>query len=308
MTARILEQANKTLAGAGIKSARLDAEVLLSHILGCNRIDLYLDRKRTLSEKELAAFSSLINRRAKREPVAYIVGFKEFWSRKIKVTPDVLIPRPETEGIVELAVKLLSPSSMGEDKGEGDRSPPPYLPHQWGGNLNILDLCTGSGCLAAALAVEFPNAKITVTDISHAAIEVAKENLAFAGGRITFCTGDLFSVFDGSRVTGHGPCKFDLITANPPYIPEKDFDKLEPEITKYEPRAALSAGSDGLAFSRKILKDGPAFLKPNGTMIMEIGTGQSAKLADEALKKGYYKKVFSAKDYSGTDRYIVAQL
>lgn len=279
MINEILCDAGRKLSDAGIESAQLDSELLLAYVLGCERVDLYLDRKRKIEADKAARFASLIERRAKREPVAYILGLAEFWSRKIKVTPDVLIPRPETEGIVELALKTV----------DGKQTP-----------LSILDLCTGSGCVAAALAAELPDAEITVTDISPSAIEVAKENLAFAGDRITFCTGDLFGPL-------HDP-RFDLITANPPYIPDQDFAGLEPEITKYEPIRALKAGPDGLAFSTRILKDAPALLKPGGVLIMEIGKDQAGTLKDEALKTGSFKKVDAVKDYSGIERYIVARL
>lgn len=273
---QILKKAQDELKSIDIESAKLDAEVLLAHILKLERIDLYLDRKKILSEDEFNQFNTLLSRRKKREPVAYIIGYKEFWSLKIKLTKDVLIPRPETEGVVELALKHL------KEKNE----------------LEILDLCTGSGCIAAAFAKELPDAKITATDISPGAIEIAQENLKFADERTICLIGDLFEAVYISK-------KFDLITANPPYISPSDFEDLPCDIRQYEPPVALKDPFDGLAISKRILKDAPAFLKDDGLMIMEMGINQAAHLKDYARQNKLYKKVEVAKDYAGIERYLI---
>lgn len=273
------------LARHGIETARLDAEVLLSHTIGASRIDLHLNKDRPLSANERQRFISSIKRRQKREPVAYITGRREFWSLDIEVNQSVLIPRPETEGIIEQAIRLY--------KG---RTP------------DILDLCTGSGCVAAALATEFPASKITVSDISGDAIAVARRNLAFAGGGITFLTGDLFSALHQSPITDHRSRRFDLITANPPYIAEGDLKGLDCDIRRYEPREALLAGPDGLAISKRILKDAPEFLKEGGHLIIEIGIRQAASLKEFALNTCRYGTVAVVQDHSSIERYLVCGL
>ncbi|OGQ06395.1 MAG: protein-(glutamine-N5) methyltransferase, release factor-specific [Deltaproteobacteria bacterium RIFCSPLOWO2_01_44_7] len=246
MIRELLEKAEQQLYDVGCETPRLDAEVLLAYVLGCERHEIYTATTRYLVPGgKLEVFKSYIERRLKREPVAYIVGYKEFWSIKIKVTPAVLIPRPETEEVVEKALKILDQGLWIKDHGP-----------------EILDLCTGSGCIAAALAKEIPNAKIVVTDISEDALEVARQNLAFANGRIQFIKSDLFENVKG---------QFDLIVSNPPYIPTQAIQKLEPEITQFEPKLALDGGSDGLDFVRRIRQDAPKFLKTGGQLILENG-------------------------------------
>ncbi|MDO8526278.1 MAG: peptide chain release factor N(5)-glutamine methyltransferase [Deltaproteobacteria bacterium] len=237
MIVQWINEAEKELAAAGVETPRLDAELLLAHVLGCERFELYLAVPGQPSAISKKKFDDYIERRIKREPVAYIIGCKEFWSILIKVTPDVLIPRPETEAVVEKALKL-------------------------SGHRTILDLCTGSGCIAAALATEFPQAHITVVDISKEALTVAKENLKFAGDRITFVEGNLFENVRG---------QFDLIVSNPPYIPTSICDTLMPEVKFFEPRRALDGGANGLDFVEKIRQYAPNFLKPDGHLILENG-------------------------------------
>ena len=190
-------------------------------------------------------FESYVQRRIKNEPIAYIVGYKEFWSLKIKVTPAVLIPRPATENLVEKAVGILDRGLWTVDNGP-----------------KILDLCTGSGAIAAALAKELPTAKIVAADISEEALQVAKENLKFAEDRVTLIQSNLFE-----KITG----KFDLILSNPPYIPREVVLNLDPDITNYEPHLALDGGEDGLDFIQKIRQDAPNFLKETGWLILENG-------------------------------------
>ena len=283
----ILEWAINAFENADIESPKLDAEILLAQIVNLERLDLYFNRDRILTHNEEAQFKSLVKRRAQREPVAYILGYKEFWSLKIATTPDVLIPRPETEGVVELSLKHFKDSRHEE--------------------IDILDLCTGSGCIAAALATELPRAKIVATDISPEALNVAKQNLVFAGNRINFFIGDLFSALHESRVTNHESRKFDLITANPPYIAPKDLETLPPEIRRYEPLMALNGGLEGLAISKRILNDAWQYLKDSGLLIMEMGINQSKLLENYARQIKKYNVVKTIKDYSGIERYLILQ-
>lgn len=281
------------LAKRGIDTARLDAEVLLAHTLGTSRVDLILERDSVIPPDAGQRFISYIKRRQKREPVAYVTGHKEFWSLDIKVNPAVLIPRPETEGIIEKALDVIARSEATKRSPKG---------------LDILDLCTGSGCVAAALATELPHAKLSVADISPDAIEVAKRNLAFAGDRIAFFTGDLFAPFHRSPITNHQSPEFDLITANPPYISESDFTGLDEDIRRYEPREALLAGPDGLSISKRIIEEGYRYLKPGGTIIIEIGAGQAAPLLAYVKNTGKYSGLGVVKDHSGIDRFLVSGL
>lgn len=231
----ILEKAIGELEAAGCETPRLDAEVLLAHALGCERFQIFSTWCQAPGGK-IRMFKNFIERRKRREPVAYITGTKEFWSLPIKVTPDVLIPRPETEAVVEAALKVF--------------------------RSTILDLCTGSGCIAAALAKELPHAQLTVSDISAKAMVVAKENLKFAGDRVTLIQSDLFQNIEG---------KFDMIVSNPPYVASTEWETLPPEIKNYETRLALDGGPAGLDFIRRIRQDATRFLKPDGWLILENG-------------------------------------
>ena len=275
----LLDTAEKRLAENDVDTPRLDAEVLISHVLNCARADLYTQRERRLTPKQQKLIKEHMERRAAGEPVAYITGTKEFWSIPIRVTPDVLIPRPETELVVERALEIV---------GKKDR------------RVDILDLCTGSGCIAAALATELPQAQITVTDVSKKAIEMAKRNLSFAKGRVHFHIGDLFEALPK-------PQAFDLITANPPYVPTSHKRYLPREIADREPEIALYAGKSGLDFMARIIEDGSRFLKPGGWLVMEMGLGQTAKLQRSAEQFGGYGQVVVSEDLARIERVISLQ-
>ncbi|MFH0799589.1 MAG: peptide chain release factor N(5)-glutamine methyltransferase [Pseudomonadota bacterium] len=292
----LINSAEQRLSEADVESARLDAEVLLAHTLGVQRVDLYTGRREEPAAEAVGRFQDCVRRRAEGCPVAYITGIKEFWSIPIRVTQEVLIPRPETELIVERSLSIFTSDE-----------------------LKILDLCTGSGCVAAALAKELPGARFVVTDISQAALEMARVNLAFAPGRVEFCQGDLFSPLlckEGqgevdprstpprpSPYKGEGPV-FDLITANPPYIPTGHRDMLCREITEHEPDIALYGGKSGLDFMARIIEDAAAFLKPGGWLVMEMGLGQADKLKAMADECGGYSDAVISKDLAGIERVI----
>jgi len=296
-----LNWAIEILENKGIEQSRLDVELILADILVCQRVDLYLNKDRILNDNESLKFELNINRRSFREPVAYILGFKEFWSREIRVTKYVLIPRPETEGIVELACAIFKDSKTSlidaqtlaifkKDK-------------QVSRDFDILDLCTGSGCIAAALASEFSEAGIVVTDISNAALNIAKENLSFAKNRVNIYEGDLFDAL--GNLEEHKNIKFDLITSNPPYISKEYMNTLPDDIKKYEPYQALEAGIDGLAISKRIVEISWNYLKPKGVLILEIGFDQGERLMQYCNLLNKYNFVKVIKDYSGLDRYLV---
>ena len=269
-----------------IPNPRLDAELLLAHVLGCRRIDLYTGHEKTIPEKKLADFKSLIERRVKLEPLQYIVGETEFWGLKIRVTPDVLIPRPETELLVEEALKTSPPAPLLHDAGEGCR--------RRGEEIYILDIGTGSGCIAIALVKNLPDAKVTATDISKEALAIAQQNAEANGiaDRIEFILSDIapWKTFQAAgRV-------FDLIVSNPPYIPTNEFPDLQPEVRDFEPRRALDGGSDGMDVIKSILTEAPSFLRRGGRLLLEIGDGA-------AVKKEMNLKI--RKDYAGKDRIAI---
>ncbi len=272
-----INSAEEVLANAGIESARLDAELVVAHALGTGRAELYLRRGEEIDGAAQESLRAALSRRAERCPLAYITGVKEFWSIPIRVTPDVLVPRPDTETLVEEALGIAG----GTD-----------------GEPRILDLCAGSGCIAAALACELCRARFVVADISDEALCVARENLATAAGRVDFVRSDLFSGLKGQP-------PFDMIVTNPPYVREGDFDGLPPEIAKYEPRQALCAGESGLDFISRIIEDAPGFLKPGGWLLMEVGQGQADACISMATALEGYDTARTAKDLAGIERVVL---
>lgn len=273
----ILAHASQALEAAGVDTPRLDAEVLLSHVLRIKRVDLILKRDKAISDEHHTRFDRLIEERIRRRPVSQIVGVREFWSLPITVNEHVLTPRPETEGIVEFSLERFPRDA----------------------ELRILDLCTGSGCIAAALATEFPKAHITATDLSSKALDVARENLAFAANRTELLQGNLFDIF-GSR-------QFDLIVSNPPYISENDCRTLPPEVRDYEPMEALSGGRDGLAILRKIAQYAPKYINSGGWLVVEIGMGQVRAVSEMFIDTEQFSKISIERDLAGIERIIAAR-
>jgi release factor glutamine methyltransferase len=267
-----LQNADVKIAKGGSDTSRLDAEVLLSHLLGVERIELYISRKSSLSKIQVLKYNKLTSRRAKGEPVAYITGLKEFWSRPVKVTRDVLIPRPETELLIEEVL------SLHPDKSA---------------SIDILDLCTGSGCIPMALSAELPLAKITATDLSKKALKIARSNNPDS---VKFFPGDLFDALPNNL-------KFDIITANPPYIPDGEAHLLQKDIIDYEPRLALLGGERGLDLIARILKKAPEHLADGGRLLLEVGEGQMKDIVCCACDAGFTQTKIT-KDLSGRERVI----
>jgi release factor glutamine methyltransferase len=274
----LLQTAEARLVSAQTESPRLDAEVLLAHLLKVSRADLYLRRNDPVQEEIAALYDAWIGQRARRCPVAYLTGVKEFWSIPIKVTPAVLIPRPETETLVEAALKQIV-----------DRSAP----------LQILDLCTGSGCIAAALACELSAAHISVVDLFPEVITVARTNLSHAADRVSFFEGDLF------RALPEGCEPFHLITVNPPYIAEQDYEQLACDIRDHEPSSAFRAGETGLDFIERITQDAPQYLRPGGWLIMEVGAGQAPAVLSQSLGREAYDTISTVQDLAGIERVVM---
>jgi release factor glutamine methyltransferase len=261
----------------GIENPRVDAEVLLAATLECQRIDLYLRHDQPLHADELERFRERIRRRVRREPVAYILGSKEFWSLDFKVTPDVLIPRPETEGLVEAALQLFP-----------DNRP-----------LRVLELGAGSGVITIVLARERNQWRFWASDLSDKAIAVARSNASahHVEDRIQWRVGSWFS--GAGEVYDEG---FDLIISNPPYVAGDGISALEPEVCQHEPRIALDGGADGLESIASILRTAPPHMKPGGWLLLEIGFDQGDAVKGLARKRCAYDQIFVEKDFAGLDR------
>jgi release factor glutamine methyltransferase len=272
------------LRGKGIPNPRLEGELLLSHVLGCDRVGLYLRHDMMLSPDELTNFGGVLRRRASGEPLPYITGYQEFWSIRFKVNSHVLIPRPETETLVEEALRLI--------EAEG-----------WAGP-RILEAGTGCGAIAIAIARTVPSARIVATEVSWGALTLARENaLAQAvETRVHFVQGDVFS-FIRCRRGGD----FDLVVSNPPYVKTEDIENLQREIRDFEPRGAIDGGSDGLHFHRQLLAEGLPRLRPGGWLVIEIGNDQREGLLRLAEKEGGFKRVRIVQDYSGRNRTLLVQ-
>ncbi len=280
---RALVAATQRLTSAGLDTPRLDSEVLLAHLLDLARSQLYTHSDRVLSAAERTAFEELIKRRFRHEPVAYLVGIKAFYNLDLAVDPRVLIPRPETELLVDLALDLVG--------REGARGQQP---------VRMADVGTGSGAIALAVAAHAAAVQVVAIDISPAALALAQENACRLGlaSRISFLLGDLLTPLPGP---------VHLIVANLPYIAEAEWPSLQPDIADFEPALALSGGADGLDLIRRLLHQAPAYLLPGGAMLLEIGSRQGkavAQLAAEAFPNGF---VEALTDYSYQDRIVRVQ-
>jgi len=258
----------------GLASARLDAELLAARAFGMSRIELYAHFDRPLAAAELTSYRDLVSRRLAGEPVAYLLGHKEFWSLDLLVDPRVLIPRPDSETLVEEALDRLA----------GPEAAP-----------RIADVGTGSGALALALAKQRPEAQVFATDISPDALDVARANAERLGLAITFIQGDLHQ-----PLVPAGP--FDLIVANLPYIPSGDIDGLAADV-RSEPRLALDGGADGLALVRRLVVGAPDLLPPGGCLALEVGAGQ-ADAIEELLHGTGFDGVRSRRDLAGIERVV----
>jgi release factor glutamine methyltransferase len=274
----VLKWTTDYLASKSVPTPRLDAEVLLAYTLKLERVGLYLDYQRPLGPEELARFRELVRRRARREPVAYIRGFKEFWSLVFTVSPEVLIPRPETEVLVEEGIRL----ARGLERTLG-RAP------------RIADAGTGSGAVAVCMAKELKLKKpVLATDSSRAALSIAGENAQRHGAEVSFILADWLE--------GMAPASLDLIVSNPPYVPREDIANLAPELG-YEPRAALDGGPDGLDFIRLLARQAATVLAPGGMLAIEVGTGQAAEVVKVLAESGF-SDIGMVRDLSNIERVV----
>ena len=274
-----LEWGTAELTKAGGPSPRLDAEVVLAHLMETERLRLYLDFDQPSGEAEAREYVARVKRRAAGEPVAYITGRKEFYSRLFSVDPGVLIPRPETECVVEAALKAI----------EGVEAP------------EVLDLCSGSGNIGVTIAAELPGARVTCVDLAPGPIATGGQNAARLGvaDRVSFAQGDLLAPVAGRA--------FDLIVANPPYLPAGMIDTLQVEIRRYEPRGALDGGEDGADLVRRIAAGAPAHLKQGAPLVVEIGEFQEALVRPLFEGDDAYAGCSFGADLSGRTRFVAAR-
>jgi release factor glutamine methyltransferase len=274
--AAALESASRFLAERGVDNPRLDAELLLADVLGVARNRLYVDRGRVLGGAESTRFDEKVRRRGEREPLQRIRGMEEFFSREFEVDAGVLIPRPETETLVEAALtrarKVAAP--------------------------RILDVGTGSGAIAITLALELPNARVFATDVSAAAIDAGLANARHLGAEVGFRQGDLLSSFAGER--------FDLVVSNPPYVRSGEIATLAPEVRDHEPRTALDGGVDGLRIYRALADSIGGALERGGGLVVEIGLGQAAAVGAVFAASGY-RVARIDRDLAGIERVLTIE-
>lgn len=274
-TLKVLSWTKDYLADRGIDNARLEAEWMLCAATGLDRVGLYLQYDKPLNERELADYRTMVARRGKREPLQHILGSQDFSGLEFEVTGDVLIPRYDTEVLISEAITRVPDAKT------------------------VLDIGTGSGCIAVSLQKQLMSAHVTATDISGAALAVARRNAGKHDAAIEFLQGSLLVPVAGR--------KFDLIVSNPPYIPTADIDQLEQEVREYDPRAALDGGSDGLVIYRELIPAAADHLNRDGWLMVEIGIGQARDVEQLFRSAGSYDKLFVSRDPGGIERVVGAQ-
>jgi release factor glutamine methyltransferase len=271
-TLKVLDWTKNFLAAKGIENSRLEAEWLLCAATGLDRVGLYLNFEKPLTDDELACYRSMVARRGKREPLQHILGSQEFCGMEFEVTPDVLIPRYDTETLVHEALARMPDT------------------------VTVLDIGTGSGCIAVSLAKQLPQAAVTAIDISGAALAVAGRNAERNAVAIEFLQGSLFEPVAGRS--------FDLIVSNPPYIPSLVIDELEPEVRDFDPRSALDGGTDGLDIYRDLIPSSLPCLKPGGWLLVEVGVGQAHEVKQLFEATGGFRSLMTAIDPGGIVRVV----
>jgi len=293
------------LTKKGIDPPRLSAELLLSHILQMKRIELYTQFNKPVTSQQLDRLHNLVERAGQNEPIAYLIGKTEFYSLEFNVTPDCMIPRPETELLVERTIEFLRTrpvrNSMAgnmmkkEEISNGSRI----------GTQFVCDLCTGCGCIAVAIGQNYPNARIIATDISDAASKVAATNIKKhrLENRITLLAGDLFEPLVPQIDTE----KFDLIVCNPPYVSASEFEALAKNVKDYEPKLSLFAGTDGLDVHRRIIENASSFLKPDAALLLEIGYAQGQAIRQLLEQTKAFGEIKIEKDFHNNDRIAFAK-
>ncbi len=280
--AAVVRRAAARLRDAGTATPRLDAELLLMEALGWSREDLYRSPGTELRDSQAERFESLLSRRVQGEPVAYIAESREFWSLDFRVTPDVLIPRPETEHLVETVADFLASRR---------------------GPCRVLEIGTGSGAIAVCVAREWPDAEVWATDVSAPALDVARENASRhgVGGRIHWLRGDLLAPVQGLLDW------FDVLVSNPPYISSGEIGRLQRDVRDWEPALALDGGADGMDFYRRLARDGVRHLRKGGLLAVEVGAEQGGGVSELFLAQAGLRRTRVRRDYAGFPRVVAAE-
>jgi release factor glutamine methyltransferase len=292
---RLLTWTTDFLKGKGADSPRLDAEVLLAHARGCKRIELYTAFEEEPAEAVRTTFRELVGRRAKGTPVAYLVGRREFFSLNFEVTPDVLIPRPETESLVVRAIDLAkqpSPQSSNESASQGTGR----------GNIRIADVGTGSGIIAVTMAKQVEKSQVTAIDVSPAAIEVAKRNAEKHGvaDRVQFVESDLFSKVAVDK-------KFDLVLSNPPYVASEEMTTLQADVRDHEPHLALDGGKLGTEIIERLIPQAAERLNPGGWLLIEVGAENARRVEELVRGNPSFELAETIKDIANLPRVVQAK-
>lgn len=305
----------------GFGNARLEVELLLSHALDVPRVELYVGFDRQMKQDELALFKALLKRRLAGEPVQYVTGTAAFMMGEYEVNPAVLIPRPETEALTEVVLKMLAERAgavsaegestatagrAGTESADSGETTPVVRGRAMGGSggegreLLVADIGTGSGVIAATVAAKMPSVRVYATDVSAEALEVAARNAGRAGvaGRVAFLTGDMLRPLLGDGLAG----KLTAVVSNPPYVPSGELAGLPAEVRDFEPHEALDGGQDGLDCIRALVQDGPGLLAPGGFLALEVGDGQAQTVA--ALMRDRLENVEVHRDYAGRERIV----
>jgi release factor glutamine methyltransferase len=294
-TRRLLNWMTEAFTKKGLDSPRLSAELLLTHVLGCDRLRLYMDADRPAAPLERDTLRELVGRALKHEPIDYLVGEKWFFGMAFHVSPAVLVPRPSTETIVEnVLLHARAEPGFGGKTGEGVR---------------FADVCTGSGCIAVALLKHLPGAAAVATDISPDALAVAQRNADRHGvrPRVEFLQGDLLAPLrDAAGVSTAATTDLHYLLANPPYIPDHEWDAVPPNVKDYEPHAALRGGADGLMFVRPLIEGAAEFLRPGGVLMVEVAACTSEQAAALASAQPQLERVRVLNDLEGLPRVVVA--
>ena len=275
------------LKNSNIESPNINAEILFAHVLSCDRIELHTNPDKIINDGGISKYKKLINKRASRVPLQYITGHVEFMSLDFVVDEHTLIPRPETEILVETVLNKI------KNRAPSDKT------------ITIVDIGTGCGNIAISLAANLQNAQVYASDISRGTLAVAGTNVRRhrVTDRVHLLHGNLFESFDGHLSKGN----VDFVVSNPPYVSEADLNKLEPEIKDHEPFKALVGGKDGLCFYKRIIREAPEWLKPEGFLLLEVGETQAETITKLIDTEGHYENIEIAKDLQKIDRIISAR-
>lgn len=285
-----LARAEKILKTHGIPDPGREAQLMLADLMGLKPAEVYLKRDAEVGPERLETLNEWLERRCRREPLQYITGSTEFRGLRLKVNHNVLIPRPETELLAGEAIAACAAAAAAKKKSSTPR---------------VLDVCTGSGCIAVAVAKEAPGALIIATDISPNALKLARENASANGvaGRIKFLEGDLFKPLEERGLEA----SFDIVVSNPPYVPGDELKEAQPEVRLFEPYRALYGGQDGFYFFKRIAAGAPEYLRPGGVLLVEIGFGQSREAVKIISETGEFEAPGIIKDLSGIERIVRAR-